>query len=215
MLNSKQTRWKKSRKFGDVFGGRRYPKIADKVFNRAHSLGRPDPQDPLPIFLVENPSRSMYFPVTVPEINKALLTFPEEQVAGITHVWLRRAKPSDFELREIPFAEYICGSGVHLIVLYPWPRNMLLKFAKKPTAARLRQFERWQPELIQSRGIWYLKWQPDAVKDFYINDLIPHEIGHHIDFQRRHWSKANSKKREEFAIQFANQRFLEGSKTIS
>jgi len=41
MLNPKQTRWKKSRKFGDVFGGRRYPKIADKVFNRAHSLNKP------------------------------------------------------------------------------------------------------------------------------------------------------------------------------
>lgn len=36
--NRKETAWKKSRKFGDVKGGRKWPKIADNIFNRKHNL---------------------------------------------------------------------------------------------------------------------------------------------------------------------------------
>ena len=214
MLNPKQTRWKKSRKFGDVFGGRRYPKIADKVFNRAHSLTKPNFTDTLPIFLKDNPSKDMYFPVNSQEVSSALSNLPEADTAGLTHVWLRRAKPGDFEKELIPFAEYICGSGVYLIVLYPWPRNMLLPLSKRPTAAKLKRYQRWAPELVYSKNLWHLKWQPEAVKDFYLSDLIPHEIAHHVDYQQRHWSKANTRQREEFAIQYANQRYFEGSEAV-
>ncbi len=38
MRNRKETAWKKNRKFGDVYGGRMAPKIADKIFNRAHRI---------------------------------------------------------------------------------------------------------------------------------------------------------------------------------
>jgi hypothetical protein len=56
MLSRKQTAWKKSRKLGDVHGGRTAPKITDKIFNRAHSLQRPAPRQATPILIEDNPS---------------------------------------------------------------------------------------------------------------------------------------------------------------
>ena len=37
----KETAWKKSRKFGDVKGGRKRPKLADNIFKRQHNFSAP------------------------------------------------------------------------------------------------------------------------------------------------------------------------------
>ena len=49
-----ETAWKKSRKFGDVKGGRRWSKIADNVFNRRHSLLPLGENEKTPIYIVDN-----------------------------------------------------------------------------------------------------------------------------------------------------------------
>lgn len=53
----KETAWKKNRKFGDVKGGRKRPKLADNIFNRQHNLKCPSNSDKTPIFIVDNPSK--------------------------------------------------------------------------------------------------------------------------------------------------------------
>ena len=116
---STPTPWKKSRTFGDVYGGRTYLKFADKVFNRAHSIERPGANDVLPIVLQDNPSRDFFFPLNADEVLAAIKGLPASHVAGITHVWLRRVKKSDYIEQVQPLAWFICGSGVRLITLFP------------------------------------------------------------------------------------------------
>jgi hypothetical protein len=41
-ISRKETAWKKNRKFGDVKGGRTFPKITNRIFNRQHSLQKPN-----------------------------------------------------------------------------------------------------------------------------------------------------------------------------
>ena len=51
----KETAWKKSRKFGDVKGGRMRQKLADNIFNRQHNLEKPTENDETPFFIKDNP----------------------------------------------------------------------------------------------------------------------------------------------------------------
>ncbi len=204
MQTRKETAWRKSRKFGDIFGGRTRPRLADNIFLRLHSLKRPSPGIELPIVMVDNPSRDFFFPVSVADIRETLDKLPAACRACLTHVWLRRLRKSDFENKTKPFASFIAGSGVRLIILYAWPKDMLLRFGeKKPSKRKLREYAAWDPELIKDGGEWSLRWNEAQLRLFYLQHLLLHEVGHHVDYFTRHWSKANRKQVEEFADQYA------------
>jgi len=145
-----------------------------------------------------------FFPLSVQDIRTTLDQLPAISRARLTHVWLRRIRKSDWEAQRKPFALFIAGSGVRLIVLYPWPRDLLLRFGpRKPPQKKLREYARWNPELIQDGPDWCLRWSEAALRLFYLEHLLLHEIGHHVDFFYRRWSKANHKQVEEFANQYA------------
>ncbi len=203
-MDRKTTAWKKSRTFGDVFGGRMSRKIPDRIVRRAHSLHPPGPHDSLPIFLIDNPSRDFFFPLTPEEIRRELLELPKRDWSQITHIWQRRFKKTEYDAGELPLAEFICGSGVRLIVLYPWPNDLYMPLGeKRPTRAQLRAFADYTADLRHSDNCWYLRWTIKATRDFCIERLLYHEIGYHVDFYRRHWSKANHRSTEDFANQYA------------
>ena len=95
-MDRKTTAWKKNRKFGDVYGGRVHPKHADNIFKKCHSLKRPADGDALPILMQDNPSRNFFFPIDVHEAAEALKALPTREYSGITHIWCRRLKQSEF-----------------------------------------------------------------------------------------------------------------------
>lgn len=43
---------KKSRKFGDIYGGRTRPRLNDNIFQKAHSLKRPAINQEQPMYLI-------------------------------------------------------------------------------------------------------------------------------------------------------------------
>lgn len=96
-ISRKETAWKKSRKFGDVKGGRTFPKITDRIFNRQHSLQRPSENDELPIFIRDNPSKDFYFPVDEKEILERINQLSIERRENITHIWLKKVDKEDYE----------------------------------------------------------------------------------------------------------------------
>ncbi len=203
MQNRKQTAWRKSRKFGDRYGGRQRLKLADNIFKREHSLSPPAPGQETPILIEDNPSRDFFFPLSGQAILATLHQLPKEHTSGITHIWLRRIKRSDYEVRKQPLACFICGSGVRLIVLYPWPQDRILRFEQGRTKAQLlREYGRWTTDLFQENGRWCLRWTLESLREFTIF-LLLHEVGHHVDWYTRHWSKANRKQVEEFAERYA------------
>jgi hypothetical protein len=205
MLSRKQTAWKKSRKLGDVYGGRRWPKLTDRIFNRAHSLQRPAPGEATPNLIEDNPSRDYFFPLDGRECLQALSALPEAHVRGLTHLWLRRPRSSE-SATSPRLAEFICGSGVRLIVLYPWRRDLRLCVGgTRPLARTVRVYKRFEAELVHEGGLWYFAFDERNLRRFYVEHLLYHEVGHHVDWYERHWSKANRAQVEEFADQYAIQ----------
>ena len=100
----KDTAYRKSRKFGDVYGGRVRARLPDGIFRRAHSLKRPGPHDDLPILIEDNPSRKFFFPLSGPEILQALEALPKNAQAGITHVVPDTLEVFEEQVAEVDFA---------------------------------------------------------------------------------------------------------------
>ena len=152
----KQTAWKKSRTFGDVKGGRRWPKLKDNIVKRKHSLLKPSEFDELPIYMVENPSKDFYFPITIDDIKNVLAQLPPEHVEGLTHIWLRKTNK-----KEKYQGVYTVGSGVRLITLYPFPKsNQLILGKERPTHKLLTE---------------------ESARRYYLERLLLHEIGHYVN----------------------------------
>lgn len=202
----KETAWKKSRKFGDVKGGRKRPKLADNIFNRQHNFSAPCENEETPIFIVDNSSRDLYFPVTVDEIKEFLDKLPSEHSENLTHIWLRKMTNKEYEKEGSFQGCFICGSGVNLIVLYPFPTDLKMEFGnRKPTNKTLKWYSAYEPELIHSNGNWTLKWTEEKIKKYYLEGLLLHEIGHQMDsVYQRYWSPNYKKQRaENYADNFA------------
>ncbi|UTW56034.1 hypothetical protein [Kordiimonas sp. SCSIO 12610] len=198
------TPWKRSKKFGDIHGGRLRLKLSDNIFARLHSITRPNPDDTLPILIEDNPSKDFFFPLNGQETLKALSELPETDYEGITHIWLRRLKKSDYIKQSQPFATYTCGSGVRLVTLYPWPNDLTINYGKeRPDNSVINEVKRYGGEMKLSGKNWISKWTLEAVQRFYVQGILYHEIGHHIDWYNRHWSKANNKQTEDYADRYA------------
>jgi len=98
------------------------------------------------------------------------------------------------------------GRGVYLIILYPFPKNHRMIFGKKkPLNKTLNFYKKYTTNLNQDKtGIWYLQWTEEAIKRYYLESLLLHEIGHSIDsFYQRFWSKAAVRQNEIYANNYA------------
>ncbi len=201
MQTKKHTAWKKNRKFGDVWGGRKAPKLADKIFNRQHNLTAPQSDEETPVYLVDNPSRDFYFPISTEEIKKTLNKLPIDHTEHLTHVWLQKIKKSDYLNGDTFQGSFICGSGVYLIVLHPFPTDNKMRLGKKkPLRKTLNYYKNYTRELKEDKNGWYLQWTEKVIKRYYLESLLLHEIGHSLDsFYMRYWSKASATKAENYA----------------
>jgi hypothetical protein len=178
-------------------------KMTDNIFERLHSLNPPGPFDARPIVISENPSRDFVFPVSADDVLDRLRELPAEDVAGLTHLWLRRVNTDTFE-RGLPLAEFVCGSGVRAIVLYPWRSDLRLRLGtKRPSDALLRRYSKWATDIARIDGCWWLQWEPKPLRAFTLDSLLMLEIGHHIDWYRHRWTDANRTETEDRADSYA------------
>lgn len=182
-------------------GGRVKLKLADNIFNRQHNLSAPKNDEVKPIFIIDNPSREFYFPITIDEIKDILSKLPDCHTAHLTHIWLQKIKKADY-LNGLTFQGcFVCGSGVNLIILHPFPIDNKMRLGKsKPLKRILNYYSKYTVDLKEDKGFWYLQWSKEQIKRYYLENLLLHEIGHSIDsFYKKYWSKANEVKKENWA----------------
>lgn len=85
------------------------------------------------------------------------------------------------------------------IYLYPMDASLVENFTRPPTPAQqveARMFgATWShPE----PGLWQLVWTEEQLRDFYLNNVLIHELGHLLDVRNR-----NTADRERYAEWFA------------
>ncbi|WP_425615937.1 hypothetical protein NA78x_005872 [Anatilimnocola sp. NA78] len=88
------------------------------------------------------------------------------------------------------------------IYLYPIEQNLVENFARAPKPAQLIEAKmfgaRW--ERISSSS-WNLVWSEDTIRDFYLNNVLIHELGHILD-ERNTRSIDRERYAEWFALEY-------------
>ena len=92
-------------------------------------------------------------------------------------------------------AEFQWGSAVYL---YPIEESLAEVYVRAPRPAQRIESEMYGGRWVQDGPLWRLIWTENTIRDFYLNNVLIHEIGH-INDQRN----TTFRKREQFADWFA------------
>lgn len=203
MPQKKQARWQKVRPLDED------PVSDEKVFDRVRGLKKPGPRDSTPILLEDELPHDFYFPASLAEVSEAISTIAGSDSASITHVYLRRAKSSEFRSGRVPFAEYVRAEGICLIAVYPWPTHLQTPLTHKPGDAIMNRYKRWAPQLQSHKAKWSLKWHTDAVRNFFLDDVLKSIVLCHVEIQRASEKNQDLARRRNKAELFAQQRYFE------
>jgi hypothetical protein len=87
------------------------------------------------------------------------------------------------------------GSAVYL---YPIEDSLVEIYHRPPTPQQRIEAGMYGGEWSQEGNIWKLTWTDETIRDFYLNNVLIHEVGHLNDARN-----ANSRDRERFANWFA------------
>jgi len=80
---------------------------------------------------------------------------------------------------------------------------------KKPKQSTLNWYKAFCTRLVEEKDNWYLQWEREEIKAYYLNGLLLHEIGHHIDNQYRESTSSKTRTKGEkwadnYALYWAN-----------
>lgn len=144
-------------------------------------------------YVVQSPGLGFVHPVSTEEVRDRLAQLPVEFTQGLDVVQFSR-----MSRKRANFPCYGMQWGT-TIYLYPIEENLTETYQCPPKPAQqieARMFGgTWQ---AQSSGVWTLHWTEETLKDFYLNNVLIHELGH-INDQRN----TRSEDRERFANWFA------------
>lgn len=213
MPKERKARWQINASQSAPVGGRSHLPTAEAIFDRAATLEMPEVGETWPRYMTDSVPKDVYFPAGAEEIDETFRALPAIDTDGISHIWLRRAKASEFRSGRIPLAEYIAWGDIALIVFYPWPQSLRLPLTKKPADKVLIRYKRWKPQAKSHKAKWHFEWQADTAKDFCLNELVRHMVLVHSDFRKEH-SAREKRRGEEIPVQYANQRYFEENLVI-
>ena len=155
-----------------------YSKYKQRIKNRSY-----------PFIRIEPTNDEFSFPVTVSDIRESLKLVPGTFLDGIKAILV---PPGTKNQIKVANSLYIYGEyWQQCIFLHPYPKAMLtIQNTKKLKPHELDEYQRAGAEFIE-KGI---RFTDKSLQRFYLLDVLIHEIGHHIDIQRR-----PQRKREKFA----------------
>jgi hypothetical protein len=84
------------------------------------------------------------------------------------------------------------------IYLYPIEESLVEVFPRPPKPAQRIEASMYGAQWSQRGGKWELLWTEAAIRDFYLNNVLIHELGHILDSRN-----SSHRDRERFAEWFA------------
>jgi hypothetical protein len=145
--------------------------------------------------------RDFVMPVTERDVRRFLMDVPSAFLEGLRGVILLRGSNSQHKLRFANCSCYGCYcSGT--IFLHPFPRQELRTIHRGlPKPSILQEYTRAGARIRWVNGIWERTFTPQALRTFYLQDVLMHELGHHVD--RHSAERKPIAKQELFAEWFA------------
>ncbi|GIW93223.1 MAG: hypothetical protein KatS3mg110_1264 [Pirellulaceae bacterium] len=146
--------------------------------------------------IVVHPPGNGYVHVLTPEdIRQRLAQVPSDFLRRLEVVQLSRMTRKK---RSFPCYGMQWGAAIYL---YPIEESLVEYYARPPRPAELREAAMYGAKWVQeSPDLWALHWTWPAIRDYYLNNVLIHELGHIVDNRNRRFVD-----RERFAEWFAIQ----------
>lgn len=144
-------------------------------------------------YIVQPPGEDFIHPVSVEEVRERLAELPERFTRDVEVVQFSRMtqKRSRFPCYGMQW-----GTTVYL---YPIEATLVENYLCPPKPAQLIEARMYGGTWAsQGNGTWTLTWTRESIKDFYLNNVLIHEVGH-VNDERN----SNSEDRERYANWFA------------
>jgi hypothetical protein len=143
--------------------------------------------------VVVQPSGTGYIhPITPDDVRERVLQLPEQFQEKLEVVQFSRMTR---KRRLFPCYGLQWGSAVYL---YPIEASLEELYVRAPRPAQRIESEMYGGRWVQDGNLWRLIWTASTIRDFYLNNVLIHEIGHINDDRN-----TSFRKREQFADWFA------------
>ena len=118
-------------------------------------------------------------PLAVHDIRKTLARVPAEFSEGLQAVFLLGGSNKQFKSSRL----YRYGVyWLNMIFIHPYPRYFMTEYWGSPPAPHVqREYRRAGAQCSRSGGGWKVAFTKESLKEFYIRDVLIHELGHHVD----------------------------------
>jgi len=139
------------------------------------------------------PGHDFQHVVTAREVHQRLAQLPPSFVESLEVVQLSRMTRKK---RSFPCYGMQWGNAIYL---YPIEKGLVEHFTRPPRPAEHNEMRAYGARWVQeSPAHWKLVWTPTAIRDFYLNNVLIHELGHLLDHRN-----GSYRDRERFAEWFA------------
>lgn len=138
------------------------------------------------------PGDGYLHPVSLDEIRQRVALLPERFSRQIDTIQLSRMTR---KRALFPCYGMQWGSNVYL---YPIETSLVETYVRPPRPQQLIEARMFGGIWRQDGSLWRLEWTAVALRDFYLNNVLIHEIGHVVDSRN-----VNFEARERFADWFA------------
>ncbi len=200
--------------------GRRNPAVAANLTQRDHpksrrGVGTRDMREPFAppedwyepreaggsYRVIVQPAGEGYRHVVTPaEVRQRLAEFPSEFLRGLDVVQFSR-----ITRKKQSFPCYGMQWGTTLY-LYPIEESLTEHFAQPPSPLVMNESRMFGGKWTDhGRGQWTLTWTEATIRDFYLNNILIHELGHLLDDRNSSYTD-RERYAEWFAIHFGYSR---------
>ncbi len=140
--------------------------------------------------------------VTEQEIRARLAKLPESLLHPLDVVQLSRMTKKK---QSFPCYGMQWGSTLYL---YPIEESLVEYFSHPPRPAEFNEARQFGGRWVQDGTEWQLIWTESTIKDFYLNNILIHELGHLLDNRNTSYTD-----RERYAEWFAIEHGLKKSRS--
>jgi len=125
--------------------------------------------------VVQDPGDGYTHVVTEQDVRARLAALPASMTAGLDVVQLSR-----ITRKKETFPCYGMQWGTALY-LYPIESELVEIYAQPPTPEQRREAKMYGGRWRCEDGFWYLQWTAETIRDYYLNNILIHELGHLLD----------------------------------
>jgi len=143
-------------------------------------------------YVLQSPGAGFRHAVTVDEVRHRLSQLPEQFT---NHIEVVQFSTMTRKRQLFPCYGMQWGSAVYL---YPIEDSLVEVYRRPPTPQQQIEARMFGGDWSHEGGFWRLTWTEESIKDFYLNNVLIHEVGHLNDSRN-----SNSRDRERFANWFA------------